>query len=84
MPKYVNLEKGTQFNKMGRWYVEIDEIMEINNHVALVKCHEDDGFIQYYIFEKDECGWFASESSTVEDAARDEFIMISKYRYNVN
>ena len=69
----VELKPGVRFNQLGKWYVEIENIIKQNDKVALVACHEDDNFKKYYVFKKRENGWEPHISSTQLDAAEYSF-----------
>lgn len=59
---------GMIFHKLGSWYSTVDEVIAQKGEVALVKAHEDDGFVKYYIFDYDgrptDDGWRMPYSST--------------------
>lgn len=78
------LKPGTEFGRVGCWYTTIDSIIEQKNEVYLVKCHEDDGFIKYAIFEKENDHYHTSSSSPDLDAARHQFNLTVNYNNCVN
>lgn len=79
MARLPNLEIGTVFNKMGKWYSVIDEVIKNDGRTALVKAHEDDGFVQYVIFENND-GWKTSYSSTQLDAMEWQYKITVDYK----
>ena len=70
------LQAGVVFNKFGKWFSVIEEVLQIENSLALIKGHDDDGYLKYWIFEYENYEWQPSYSSTSLEAMQDQFTMM--------
>lgn len=75
-----NLTIGAVFNKLGKWFAVIDDILLTEDTTALVAAHEDDGFKKWFIFEYLDGKWIPTGSSTDPEAAKDQYLITVNYK----
>lgn len=75
----IELKVGEFFDVSDFWYRQIDEIIEQKDDLALVKAHEDDGFILYFVFQKVKELWKSVGYSSNYDSAKYNYDLTNNY-----
>ena len=73
---------GSKFDQLGSWYRVINDIIERTDKIALAHCCDDDGLVQYVIFENQYDGlWHSCMSSPYLEGMRHHFDLKKNYVY---